>query len=154
MKALWVTAALVLLADQLTKTFVIQHMAPDQSLVAIPNVLWWTYVENTHGAFGLFGNNAVLLVGMAIVVLAIFWFAFRDSARESLIIRLAFGGIVGGAIGNIIDRVHYHFVVDFIDLRWWPVFNIADSCVTIGVAVLVLASLRRDMRSRTRQSAP
>lgn len=148
------TAALVLLADQATKAFVIQHLAPDESMVAIPHTLWWTFVENTHGAFGLFGNSAVLLVLMAIVVLGVFWFAFREAARDSLVIRIAFGAIVGGAIGNILDRVHYHYVVDFIDLRWWPVFNVADSCISVGVVVLVLASLKRDMHARTRQSSP
>ena len=154
MKGLWTTAALVLIADQITKSIVLRNLAPDQSMVAIPHVLWWTFVENTHGAFGLFGNSAVLLIVMAFVVLAIFWFAFRDAARESLLIRIAFGAIVGGAMGNIIDRVHHHYVVDFIDLHWWPVFNIADSCISVGVAVLVLASLKRDMRARARQSSP
>ena len=148
------TAALVLIADQATKGFVMQRLAPDESIVAIPSVLWWTFVENTHGAFGLFGNSAALLIVMAIVVLGVFWFAFREAARESLIIRIAFGAIVGGAIGNILDRVHYHYVVDFIDLRWWPVFNVADSCISVGVAVLVIVSLRRDIRARSRQTSP
>ena len=121
---------------------------------AIPHLLWWTFVRNTHGAFGLFGNQAWLLIGMAIVVLGIFWLAFRDAARDSRLIQMAFGAIVGGAIGNIIDRLHFHYVVDFIDLRWWPVFNVADSCITIGVAILVLATLRRDMRARVRSSPP
>ena len=148
------TAAFVLIADQATKAFVMQHLAPDESAVAIPHVMWWTFVENTHGAFGLFGNSAALLILMAVVVLGVFWFAFKDAARDSLIIRIAFGAIVGGAMGNILDRVHYHYVVDFIDLRWWPVFNVADSCISVGVAVLVLASLRRDMHARSRRSSP
>jgi signal peptidase II len=153
-KGLWLTAALVFAADQLSKSFVLQHLAPDESHVAIPHVLWWTFVENTHGAFGLFGNSAALLIGMAIVVLGVFWYAFREAARESLFVRVAFGAIVGGAVGNILDRLHYHYVVDFVDLRWWPVFNIADSCITIGVAILVVASLRRDMRARARTTSP
>jgi signal peptidase II len=153
-RGLWLTAALVLVADQLSKSFVVQHLEPDDTRVAIPHVLWWTFVQNTHGAFGLFGNSPGLLIGMAIVVLGVFWFAFRDAARESLLVRIAFGGIVGGAIGNIIDRLHYHYVLDFIDLHWWPVFNIADACITVGVAILVVASLRRDMRARVRQSPP
>jgi signal peptidase II len=153
-KGLWLTAALVLAADQLSKSFVMQHLAPDESRIAIPHLLWWTFVQNTHGAFGLFGDSAALLIGMAVVVLGIFWFAFREAARESLLVRVAFGAIVGGAIGNIIDRLHYHYVVDFIDLRWWPVFNIADSCITIGVAILVVASLRRDVRARARPTSP
>ena len=148
------TAALVLAADQITKSFVLHHLAPDESMPAIPHLLWWTFVRNTHGAFGLFGNQAWLLIGMAIVVLGIFWLAFRDAARDSRLIQMAFGAIVGGAIGNIIDRLHFHYVVDFIDLRWWPVFNVADSCITIGVAILVLATLRRDMRARVRSSPP
>jgi signal peptidase II len=151
-KGLWLTAIAVLIADQLSKSFVMRTFLPNESRVAIPHVLWWTYVQNTHGAFGLFGDSAVLLIVMAIIVLGIFWIAFREAARHSLLVRIAFGAIVGGAIGNIVDRLHYHFVIDFIDLRWWPVFNIADSCITIGVAALVLASLRRDMRSRAAQS--
>jgi signal peptidase II len=64
-------------------------------------------------------------------------------------VRVAFGGIAGGAIGNIIDRFHYGYVVDFIDLHWWPVFNVADSCITVGVGLLILSSL-----ARTRTAAP
>ncbi|MBV8423848.1 MAG: signal peptidase II [Candidatus Eremiobacteraeota bacterium] len=144
MKGLWLSAIVVLIADQLTKRFVLHSFFPNESRVAIPHVLWWTYVQNTHGAFGLFGDSAILLIVMALVVLGVFWIAFRDSARQSLTVRVAFGAIVGGAIGNIIDRIHYHFVVDFIDLRWWPVFNIADSCISIGVIALVLVSLRSE----------
>jgi signal peptidase II len=150
--ALWLAALVVLVADQLTKSIVLHALAPNESRVAIAHVLWWTYVQNTHGAFGLFGDSAALLIVMAIIVLGIFWIAFREAARHSLLVRIAFGAIVGGAIGNIVDRLHYHFVIDFIDLRWWPVFNIADSCITIGVAALVLASLRRDLRSRAAQT--
>jgi len=58
-------------------------------------------------------------------------------------VRIAFGAILGGAVGNIVDRIQRHFVVDFIDLRWWPVFNVADSCITIGVVLLVLGSAKR-----------
>ena len=99
-----------------------------------------------HGAFGLFGTQTWLLVGMALVVLALFWYAFRDAARNSLLVRVAFGMIVGGAIGNIVDRLHYWFVVDFIDLRWWPIFNVADSCITVGVGLLVLSTVLRDRK--------
>jgi signal peptidase II len=152
--ALWLAAILVLVGDQLTKLLVLHSFTPNETRVAIPHMLWWTYVQNTHGAFGLFGNSAPLLIVMAIIVLGVFWVAFRDAARNSLLVRIAFGAIVGGAIGNIVDRLHYHFVIDFIDLHWWPVFNIADSCISVGVVVLVLASLRRDMHARATSSPP
>jgi signal peptidase II len=140
----WLAAIAALALDQFTKHLVATSFAPGESRVAIPHLLYWTYVQNHRGAFGLFGSQTWLLVGLAVAVLALFWFAFRDMASQSALVRTAFGGIVGGAIGNIIDRFHYGFVVDFIDLRWWPVFNAADSCITIGVALLVLSSIGRE----------
>jgi len=109
----------------------------------IPHLLAWTYEQNQHGAFGLFGQSPALLIGMAIVVLLIFWFSFRDQARRSAVVRVAFGMILGGAIGNIVDRLQFRYVIDFIDFfRIWPnIFNVADSCITIGVILLILVSL-------------
>jgi signal peptidase II len=140
----WLAAIAALALDQYTKHIVVTGFAPGESRIAIPKLLYWTYVQNTHGAFGLFGSQAWLLVAMALAVLAVFWFSFRDAAAQSALVRVAFGAIVGGAVGNIIDRFHYGFVVDFIDLRWWPVFNVADSCITVGVAMLVITSMARD----------
>ncbi len=139
--ALVAAAAFVL--DQYCKQLIVTNFLPGESRFVVPHLLKWTYEQNEHGAFGLFGSNALWLIGMAIVVLVIFWMAFRDAARQSLLVRIAFGLIVGGAIGNIADRIHYHFVVDFIDFyRIWPnIFNVADSCITVGVALLILASL-------------
>jgi signal peptidase II len=141
---LWISAAVVLGLDQFTKHLVVSDFVPGESRIVIPHLLYWTYVQNHAGAFGLFGTQLWLLVAMALGVLALFWYAFRDVARSSAFVRVAFGAIVGGAFGNIIDRFHYSFVVDFIDLRWWPVFNVADSCITLGVAGLVLATIARD----------
>ena len=140
----WGAALVALALDQFTKHIIVSDFQPGESRIFIPHFLYWTYVQNTHGAFGLFGSSAFVLVGMAVVVLAVFWFAFREAAAKSIVVQIAFGGIVGGAIGNIVDRFHYHFVVDFVDLRWWPVFNVADSCITVGVALLILTSLKRE----------
>jgi len=116
---------------------------PGESRLIVPHLLYLTYVQNTHGAFGLFGDRIWFLIGLAVVVLGLFYAAFRDAAAQSLLVRIAFGAILGGAVGNIVDRIQRHFVVDFIDLRWWPVFNVADSCITIGVILLVLGSAKR-----------
>ena len=116
---------------------------PGESHLIVPHLLYLTYVQNTHGAFGLFGDRIWFLIGLAVVVLGLFYAAFRDAAAQSLLVRIAFGAILGGAVGNIVDRIQRHFVVDFIDLRWWPVFNVADSCITIGVILLVLGSAKR-----------
>ena len=136
-------AVLVLWADQYTKHLIVRWFLPGESRYVIPHFLKWTYERNVHGAFGLFGNNAVLLIAMAIVVLVLFWFSFREAASRSMIVCIAFGMIVGGAIGNIVDRLHYGFVIDFIDFyRIWPnIFNVGDSCITVGVGLLLLSSL-------------
>jgi signal peptidase II len=147
---LWIliAAVLALVADQVTKHFITSSFLPGYSVMVIPQLLKWTYERNTHGAFGLFGNNGLLLIGMAIVVLFIFWISFKDQAKRSRLVCIAFGMIVGGAIGNIVDRVHLGYVVDFIDLyRVWPnIFNVGDSCITSGVVLLLLASLGRSRR--------
>jgi signal peptidase II len=138
-------AILVLWADQLSKRWIIAHCLPDfpACRTIIPHFLRWTFERNIHGAFGLFGNSAVLLIGMAIVVLVLFWLSFREAAARSLTVRIAFGMIVGGAIGNIVDRLHYGYVIDFVDFyRIWPnIFNVGDSCITVGVGLLLLSSL-------------
>jgi signal peptidase II len=138
-------AVLVLWADQYTKSLIAKTCLPDfpACRTIIPHLLRITYERNVHGAFGLFGNNAVLLIAMAIIVLVLFWFSFRDAAARSLTVRIAFGMIVGGAIGNIVDRLHHGYVIDFIDFyRIWPnIFNVGDSCITVGVGLLLLSSL-------------
>lgn len=136
-------AIAVLWLDQYTKHLVVGSFLPGESRYGIPHFLKWTYERNFHGAFGLFGSNAVLLIGMAIVVLVLFWYSFRDAAARSRLVRVAFGMIVGGAIGNVVDRLHYGYVIDFVDFyRIWPnIFNVADSCITVGVVLLLLSSL-------------
>jgi signal peptidase II len=144
--AIALVAAIVIALDQYSKDLIQKFAAQNGGYyvhLVVPRILRWTYEQNTHGAFGLFGSNGVMLVAMALVVLVIFWLGFRDAAHKSRLVRIAFGMIVGGAIGNIIDRVHVHYVVDFIDFyRIWPnIFNVADACITIGVVLLILSSL-------------
>lgn len=136
-------------ADQLSKHYIAAHFLPGESRIVIPSVLRWTYEQNQHGAFGLFGDSPALLIAMAALVLAVFWLSFRDQAKQSLVVRVAFGMILGGAIGNIIDRLHYRFVIDFIDFyKIWPnIFDVADTCITAGVILLILASLATHRRA-------
>ncbi|MHB8704189.1 MAG: signal peptidase II [Candidatus Tyrphobacter sp.] len=147
-------AVAVLIADQLSKRYVITHLYFDGQCIPWCGhkdvVAGWLRIApepNYHGAFGLLGSNAFLLVGMALVVLAVFWLSFRDAAERSTLVRVAFGLILGGAVSNIIDRVHFGYVVDFIDFYRFPdiwrfTFNVADSCITIGVVLLLLSTLR------------
>jgi signal peptidase II len=144
---LWLVALLVFVLDHFSKAFVMAHLVPGgQGRVIVPGLLWFAYTNNQYGAFGLFGNSPVLLIVLALIVLGVFAWAFRDAVKHSNVVRIAFGMIVGGALGNIVDRLQHGSVVDFIDFHniWPNVFNVADACITIGVALLVLASLRRE----------
>jgi len=151
---LWIVALAVFALDRWTKALVSAHFFPGESAIVVPHLLWFTYVQNVHGAFGLFGSQPSLLIGLALVVLVLFFFAFRDAMRSSTVVRAAFGAIVGGAAGNIIDRVQHQYVVDFIDFKTiWPnVFNVADSCITIGVATLIITSLLSERARRSTES--
>ncbi len=149
-------AILVFALDRWTKAIVLHSFLPGESRLVVPHLLWWTYVQNTHGAFGLFGNSPVMLIVLALIVLGVFAVAFRDQVvgrgyhgrvdRYTQLVRIAFGMILGGALGNIVDRFQHQWVVDFIDFKpiWGNVFNVADASITVGVALLVLASLRRE----------
>ena len=151
----WLVAAVVFGLDRWTKAIVLHSFLPGESRLVVPRLLWWTYVQNTHGAFGLFGNSPLMLIVLALLVLGVFSYAFRDQIvvrhrgpvdRQTQIVRIAFGMILGGALGNIVDRFQHQWVVDFIDFKpiWGNVFNVADASITVGVALLVLASLRRE----------
>jgi signal peptidase II len=146
---LWLVAIVVFLLDRWSKTYILSHSMSCTQREVIPGLLRCTYVQNTHGAFGMFGNSPVLLIVLALAVLAIFAYAFRDAVQRSTLVRIAFGMIVGGAVGNIVDRLQHQWVVDFVDFyRIWPnVFNVADAAITIGVGLLIIASLRREART-------
>jgi signal peptidase II len=144
-------AAVVLLADQLTKWWAVEELAPtDTSPGRVIDVVWklrFLYAENTGMAFsqGASSGRWIGLVVVAIVV-ALVVFASRSTSRTQVIL---LGVILGGALGNLVDRVARAedgwlsgAVVDFIDFQFWPVFNIADAAVVVGGLVLVLYSMR------------
>jgi signal peptidase II len=148
-------ASLVVLADRLTKHFVRTSLRPGQSLPLIPwlsPVLQITYVTNTGAAFGLFpGWSQILIVIAVIVIAALVWYYFQLPEGQWLM-HVALGLQLGGATGNLIDRLRFGgSVLDFIDLnfwplRRWPVFNVADSSIVVGVTLLTLLMLWDEWR--------
>lgn len=142
MRTLYNVAGIVLLFDQLTKFWAVSFLKPRVSVPVFPNVFNLTFVENTGIAFGLFqGHPGLWTLVITASILCLFvgsWF-FRN---QSLARRLAFGFVLGGAIGNWMDRIRFEHVIDFLDFHIWPVFNIADSFITIGVILLIGLSLR------------
>jgi signal peptidase II len=138
-------AAVVIVADQLTKLWAVHRLARGPVTVIGPVRL--ALSRNSGGAFGL-GSGVVPMVVLAAVALVVVLVAVgRAVDRPSMAVSL--GLVLGGALGNLADRIFRSpgfgrgSVVDFVDLRWWPVFNVADAAITCGCVVLVLLSMRR-----------
>jgi len=135
-------AAFVVVLDQISKLWVRSNFELFQT-VPITACLSLTHVRNTGSAFGLFANQAFLLILVAIVGLVAILLLYRYLSRSSILSISALGLIFGGAAGNLIDRLRFGYVTDFVDVRlWrdfhWPAFNVADSAITVGSMMLVL----------------
>lgn len=136
------TACAVLLLDQLTKFAVQRAFAPGESLPALPPLLSLTYVQNTGAAFGLFKGQRVLFILLAAGIAAWILREALAAPAQSRSAAWGFALVLGGSAGNLIDRLRFGYVVDFLDFHVWPVFNVADSAITVGVALLLWGALR------------
>lgn len=149
------------LLDQISKYLVVTHIKNNDIFIALENILHFVYLENTGITFGLFNNLPTLLrlpililipLGVMAFLLYMLW---KIDATER-IMTIAYSLIIGGAIGNIFDRIFYGYVVDFIQvniyLMWWPAFNIADSVIVIGMALLCIEVLRGKQIFETKNS--
>ena len=112
-------------------------MAPGEQIWVIDNALSLTLLFNTGCAFGILPGNAVVLSIIAVVSIVLILVASRKLEKSARAARVALGLIMGGALGNLVDRLRFSCVVDFIDFQVWPVFNVADSGVTAGVVLLL-----------------
>lgn len=130
---------LIVFIDQLTKFFIEKYLYFKQTVI-INNVLLFTYVQNKGGAWGIF-NDIPLLFIILIPVLVV-GLGFYSIWSKNKVDSIAIGMIIGGALGNYIDRILRGYVVDFIDFRVWPVFNVADVFVVIGGILLVFGALK------------
>jgi signal peptidase II len=138
----WIIAAAVVLLDQWTKHLVIASMPLHHSFPVVPGLLYLSHERNTGVAFGqLREAGPLLIVAACVAVAAILIYRarlLRNGPALHPMLSLGLALPLGGAVGNLIDRVRFGYVVDFLDLRWWPIFNVADSAITVGAACLVL----------------
>ncbi|MBV8720408.1 MAG: signal peptidase II [Chloroflexi bacterium] len=138
-------AVLVVVGDQLTKRLAEDRLREKGSVPVVDDILRLTYVQNRGAAFGLLQDQTMFFVLVGIVVIGVIAASYRYLPRSGFLLHLALGLQLGGAIGNLIDRIRQGYVVDFVDFgyhaNWWPVFNVADSAIVIGVALLALNAL-------------
>jgi len=142
-------AAFVFSIDRLTKIAALKTLDLGRSIKAIPGVLNITLVLNDGAAFGLFKGKSVFFVFIALAIIIVITAYLIKSRPLNRSVSIGLGLILGGAVGNLVDRIAFGSVIDFIDLGIWPVFNIADSCITIGAAVLVFSMLTKKPNSKT-----
>jgi signal peptidase II len=155
----WLGLAAIVLAavaaDQLTKHIVTGHLALDDG-IHVAGPFWIHHVQNSGIAFGLFSSATpvvIVLTGIAIAWMLLF---FARSGARHPVLPVALGLVIGGSSSNLLDRVRLGYVTDFLDLRYWPAFNLADSFIVVGVAILLgtLLAAERMPRSRGRRDAP
>jgi len=133
-----ILASIIIAFDWLTKRWVLHALALGESR-PVTSFFSLTHVHNTGSAFGLFqGNNQALLI-LALLILGFLIYSARGLYEEAgRWGEIGVGLVLGGAVGNVLDRFQFGHVVDFLDFRIWPVFNIADSAISVGAACLAL----------------
>lgn len=155
-----VISALVVVLDQFTKMLVDRYMSLHESWLVVDGLLRLTYVQNRGAAFGILSDadlpyQSLLFAVVSLAALgAIAAYAWRLPARSRLP-QTALALIMGGALGNLLDRGRLGYVIDFVDAYWgvhhWPAFNVADSAISIGVVLLVIDILRQPQTGQAPQ---
>lgn len=157
---LFSVATLTLIADRVSKTTIADKLALNQTwhppFPFLRHIFGLTYTTNTGAAFGLFPDQGALFIVIAFVVIAAILFYYRHLPDGHGLARVALGLQLGGALGNLIDRLRQGYVVDFIDLNFWPlrnwpVFNLADSAIVVGVGLLALTMLLEDIEDQDQE---
>lgn len=132
-------SSFVVMADRLTKYILLKNLSEGDSIKVIPGIFHITLVFNSGAAFGLFrGYSAFFVLSSMAVIALICFYIWHGASRRDMLMLTALGLILGGAVGNLIDRAAFGHVIDFLDFRIWPVFNIADASITTGAFILAI----------------
>ena len=147
------TAVLVFAADQGLKAVVENSMRVGESIPLVPGFLSLTHIKNDGGAFGILGGSQILLLaGSAVAVGVVLWMLLSGPASRAT--TFGCGLILGGAAGNLLDRLTAGAVTDYVHFSFWYIFNAADAAITIGVGLLLLTALRPEGAETTPKDSP
>jgi signal peptidase II len=146
----WLTTLLVLAIDQLSKLWIVNSFTPGESRALLGQVLSLTYVQNQGAAFGILPGRSWLFFICALLVILIL-VVLNSSQRQPAGLQVIFGLLMAGAMGNLLDRLRLNYVIDFLDLGWWPIFNVADMAIVCG-AILLAFKLLWDEKGEHRVS--
>lgn len=140
---IFLVSGLVLLLDQLAKFFITNQLSFGESLPVFEGIFHLTLVQNRGAAFGIFPHQTSFFILTSIFVIAFILISYPRLKNHSLFLQVGLSLILGGALGNLIDRLTFGFVVDYLDLRIWPVFNIADASICVGVGLCIIQLVKR-----------
>lgn len=143
---LFVLPLAVVILDQFSKYIVVENMALGESIPIIEKVFHLTYILNPGAAFGMFAHNRLFFIAIAVIVIGIIIWARGEILASPWEVKAGCGLFLGGAIGNLIDRARQGLVIDFFDFRIWPVFNIADIAICIGVGLIIWNLLKTELK--------
>ena len=152
---LWVLALAVLLLDQSTKSLIVGWLEWGESWPA-EGFLRITHARNTGTAFSLFQGHNNVLSFIALLAVGVLLWVYATTGARSFVLRLALGLQLGGALGNLLDRLQQGYVTDFVDVGPWPIFNVADSAISVGMVLMVcyfFSHREEDMPSTTKVSS-
>ena len=141
-------ALLVVIFDQLTKYYVVENFYLGESVPVIENIFHWTYILNPGAAFGMLEGSRWFFVVIAVGVLGGIWYMKDEINEGGWMMQYGAALFGGGAIGNLIDRARSGLVVDFFDFRIWPVFNVADIAICVGVAMILWKVLETEFLTK------
>lgn len=133
-------ALAVFVSDQILKALVVGSLRRGQYIDLLGGLVRIDFTRNSGAAFGMFQSGGFVFAAVALLVSAGIVVFYRRIAGSGILVRLALGLVLGGALGNLADRIRLGYVVDYVDLRWWYVFNLADSAIVVGVGLLLLHS--------------
>lgn len=141
------TSIVLLLIDQISKLLVIKFLDINGGIELIKNFFYLTYTHNTGAAFSILTGQRLLLILIAVIILILIFNHIRKNKVEGKLEKIAFSLIIGGSLGNLIDRIIRGYVVDFLDFKIFgydfPIFNLADTFIVIGVILLLITTLTR-----------
>ncbi len=128
---------ILIILDQTIKLLVDNYFYYGESIPIIKNIFHLTYVRNSGAGFGILQGQREFFIILTIIIISTV-LIYRFKTRTNRYLDIALGLIIGGAIGNLIDRIRFSYVIDYFDFRIWPVFNLADSFVVVGVGILMI----------------
>jgi signal peptidase II len=143
-----VISFLVVLADSLTKMLVVNTMQEGMSIPVIKGIFNFTYILNSGAAFGMLEHNRTFFIALTVAVLVIAFVARKQILSEPAWFKYGMALFLGGAIGNLIDRIATGLVVDFFDFIIWPVFNVADIAICVGVGMIIWSILKSETKMK------